>query len=50
MKSIILKNESLILKPLIYHRMEGLLKTIYLEASTPQLSDVVRISDDYNRK
>ena len=51
MKSIILKkNESLILKPLIYHRMEGILKTIYLEASTPQLSDVVRISDDYNRK
>ena len=30
--------------------MEGLEKTVYLEVSTPQLSDVVRISDDYNRK
>ena len=51
MKSLSLKkNQSLILEPFIYHRMEGLEKTVYLEASTPQLSDVVRISDDYNRK
>ena len=42
MKSLSLKkNQSLILEPFIYHRMEGLEKTVYLEASTPQLSDVV---------
>ena len=32
------------------HRMEGLEESVYLEASTPDLDDVVRISDDYNRK
>ena len=29
------------------HRMEEFLNSIYLEASTSQLKDVVRISDDY---
>ena len=32
------------------HRMEGILNSIYLEASTSQLKDVVRISDDYGRR
>jgi mannose-6-phosphate isomerase len=49
-KKILKKNQILILEPHTYHRMEGLIDSIYLEASTPQLSDVVRISDDYNRK
>lgn len=34
------------------HRMEalhGVKKAVYLECSTPQLDDVVRIEDDYNR-
>jgi hypothetical protein len=29
--------------------MEGLEDCVYLEASTPQIDDVVRIQDDYNR-
>lgn len=31
------------------HRMEGLEDSIYLELSTPQLDDVVRVEDDYDR-
>ena len=41
--------ETITLPPGLIHRMEEL-KSIYLEASTPELDDVVRISDDYNRK
>lgn len=44
------KNQSLILEPYIIHRMEAISKSIYLEASTSQLKDVVRLSDDYGRK
>lgn len=36
--------------PFEQHRMEGLEDTIYLEASTPEIDDVVRVEDDYNRK
>ena len=32
------------------HRMEGIEDSVYLEASTPELDDVIRITDDYNRK
>ena len=35
--------------PRYIHRMEAIEDTIYLEASTPELDDVVRLSDDYNR-
>jgi len=31
------------------HRMEGIEDTVYLEASTPELDDVIRLEDDYNR-
>ena len=49
-KKILKKNQSIIIKPYMVHRMEGILNSIYLEASTSQLKDVVRISDDYGRK
>lgn len=42
-------NESITLKPGVMHRMEGVEDCVYLEASTPEINDVVRISDDYNR-
>ena len=29
--------------------MEGIEDSVYLEASTPEMDDVVRISDDYDR-
>ncbi len=49
-KKILKKNQSLIIKPYTVHRMEGVTNSIYLEASTPHLKDVVRLSDDYGRK
>ena len=41
--------ESITLMPGVIHRMEGVENSVYLEASTPELDDVVRISDDYER-
>ena len=46
---IYVPNETLTLLPGVVHRMEGVEDCVYLEASTPQLDDVVRIQDDYNR-
>ena len=34
----------------IIHRMMGIEDCVYLEASTPELTDVVRLVDDYDRK
>ena len=42
-------NETITLAPGTIHRMEGVEDCTYLEASTPQMEDVVRIEDDYNR-
>jgi len=33
----------------VIHRMEGVEDSVYLEASTPEMEDVVRLSDDYQR-
>ena len=43
-------NETITINPKIIHRMQALSNCIYLEASTPEITDVVRISDDYERK
>ncbi len=43
------QGESITIKPKIIHRMTALTNSTYLEASTPELYDVVRISDDYQR-
>ena len=37
------------LEPGIVHRMEAVDDCEYLEASTPEMEDVVRLSDDYMR-
>ena len=37
------------LKPLMLHRMKALADTHILEVSTPQITDVVRLMDDYGR-
>ena len=42
-------DEYITLIPGVVHRMEAVEDSIYLEASTPELEDVVRISDDYKR-
>ena len=41
--------ESITIPPGLVHRMEGVEDSVYLEASTPQIDDVVRLVDDYNR-
>ena len=35
--------------PGLIHRMEGVEESTYLEASTPEINDVVRLVDDYQR-
>lgn len=41
--------ESITISPGVVHRMEGVEDSVYLEASTPEMDDVVRLKDDYNR-
>lgn len=41
--------DSLTLTPGTVHRMEAVEDATYLEASTPEMDDVVRLSDDYRR-
>jgi len=41
--------ESITISPGVVHRMEGVEDSIYLEASTPEIDDVVRLVDDYER-
>jgi len=42
-------HETITLTPGVIHRMEAVEDSVYLEASTPEMDDVVRLSDDYNR-
>jgi mannose-6-phosphate isomerase-like protein (cupin superfamily) len=37
------------IEPGTIHRMEAREDSVYLEASTPEIDDVVRLVDDYNR-
>lgn len=37
------------INPKQIHRMTAITNSTYLEASTPELTDVVRLSDDYKR-
>ena len=43
------KGSNITIEPKVIHRMQAVTNCLYLEASTPQNSDVVRLSDDYNR-
>ncbi len=43
------KGDSITIEPGIIHRMEGIENVVYLEASTPETNDVVRLKDDYSR-
>jgi mannose-6-phosphate isomerase len=42
-------HETLSISPGTIHRMEAKETTVYLESSTPELDDVVRLIDDYKR-
>jgi mannose-6-phosphate isomerase-like protein (cupin superfamily) len=41
--------ESITIKPYTIHKMEGIEDCLYLETSTPELWDVVRLQDNYGR-
>ena len=41
--------DSITISPGTVHRMEGAEDSVYLEASTPEMDDVVRLVDDYDR-
>jgi len=43
-------HETITIEPGMVHRMEGVEDSVYLEASTPEMDDVVRLSDDYSRE
>jgi mannose-6-phosphate isomerase len=42
-------NETITIVPGVVHRMEAVEDSVYLEASTPEMDDVVRLVDDYQR-
>ncbi len=46
---IFVAHTSITLKSGVVHRMEAEEDCVYLEASTPEMDDVVRLSDDYKR-
>lgn len=48
-EKIYYSGESITLPPGLVHRMEGVEDSVYLESSTPEMDDVVRLVDDYNR-
>ena len=41
--------DTITIPPGLIHRMEGVGDSVYLEASTPEMDDVVRLADDYQR-
>ena len=47
---VYISGETITLNPGVVHRMEGVEDSIYLEASTPEMDDVVRLVDDYHRE
>ena len=41
--------DTITIPPGLIHRMESIEDAVYLEASTPEMDDVVRLVDDYQR-
>jgi mannose-6-phosphate isomerase-like protein (cupin superfamily) len=44
-----IKGQTFVIEPHVTHRMEGVEDCYYIESSTSELDDVVRIEDDYGR-
>lgn len=49
-QKIILSGDNITISPYTIHRMEGIEDSVYLETSTNELYDVIRLDDKYNRK
>ena len=47
---ILLPNDYISIEPYTIHRIEGILDSIYIETSTNEIWDVIRLHDKYNRK
>lgn len=47
--TVLIPNSYITIANKMPHRMEAITDCIYLESSTPQLDDVVRLEDDYGR-
>lgn len=47
---IFTSGESITIEPNVIHRMEAVSDSEYFEASTPEIDDVIRLSDDYDRR
>lgn len=43
------KGDNITIHSHMIHRMEAISNSIYLETSTPEIDDVVRLEDDYKR-
>lgn len=48
-EEILSAGQSMTIPPGMIHRMEGVTDSVYLESSTPEMEDVIRLVDDYNR-
>ncbi len=48
-EKLYLAGDTITIPPGLIHRMEALEDAVYLEASTPEVDDVVRLVDDYLR-
>ena len=46
---ILESGDFLVIPPFKIHRMYGITDSYYMESSTPELDDVVRLQDDYKR-
>tara|TARA_A100001035_G_scaffold200103_1_gene160611 strand:+ start:123 stop:464 length:342 start_codon:yes stop_codon:yes gene_type:complete len=48
-EKIFYPGDSITIKKNIIHRMEAIEECVYIEASTPEIDDVIRLKDDYKR-
>ena len=48
-EEIYYSGDSITIEPGLIHRMEAVEDSVYLEASSPEIDDVVRLKDDYLR-
>jgi mannose-6-phosphate isomerase len=48
-ETVMLPGDFFVVPPKMIHRMKAVVDSVYLEASTPQLNDVIRLQDNYGR-
>lgn len=48
-ETIYTPGQSITIFPRVIHRMEAITDSVYIECSTPEMDDVIRLVDDYER-